>query len=404
MDEKTPAHEIYKLQQRWEKTTAYTVFNRTFNTILYNQLKKINETYDTLLFGRRANYDDNLEYFLENTYDTWYNYDKSLHLKSIYSSNIGLYRKWKREDFMYWITHENPEVLFTFNVENINYMMLSKNKNLKIQTVVEHKDRRWIWKSVFENVQLDLDVMKMNPEIKWDFCAISKNRSVTQEMVINYQNEKWDYKELSRHIGWKIVKILPDKPWDYSNISNGRRRYWKELTSVEGEIERCIECDITEEDVTNNLDIAWDYKILGDNPNIKMEYILTNIDKGWNFGKVSMNIHFDVYYKKTMENKKKDINWSKGNTYLIIHSNTKIKEWEEYLNSSMEEDHKGYFLLLSYNPNLPIDMIYGNPSRRWDYDFVLRRGLLRERMDYIMKEIEKKSIYLKEIEKRRYNN
>ncbi len=389
------AHEIYKIQQRWEKTTAYTVFNRTFNTMIFERLKKINETDDTLLYGRRANYDDNLGDFLENTYDTWNRYNKSANLRSIYKSDIGLYRKSKREDLMYWILHQNPEILFILNVENINYRMLSKNKNLKIRTVIENKDKMWIWKSVFENVQLNLDVMKKNPDIKWDFQAISKNRSVSQEIVIYYQNENWDFKELSRHIGWKIVKILPDKPWDYYGISYGKRRYWEESPSVDGEIKRCIECDITQEIIDENPDIPWNYKALSDNPNITMKYIVDKIDKEWDFSIISMNIHFDMYYKQVIEEKKKDIDLR----ICIYHSNMGIKEWKEFFDSSMEKDHKGYFLLLSYNPNLPLQMIYDNPSIPWDYDFVLSKGLLRERMNYIMCEVEKRSIYLKEIQK-----
>ncbi len=389
------AHEIYKIQQRWEKTTAYTVFNRTFNTMIFERLKKINETDDTLLYGRRANYDDNLRDFLENRYDTWHRYNQCTNLRSIYKSDIGLYRNCKREDLMYWISHQNPEVLFTLNVENINYRMLSKNKNLKIRTVIENKDKMWIWKSVFENVQLDLDVMKKNPDIKWDYHTMSKNRSVTQEMVIYYQNEKWDFKELSRHIGWKIVKILPDKPWDYYGISYGKRRYWEESPSVDGEIKRCIECDITQEIIDENPDIPWNYKALSDNPNITMKYIVDKIDKEWDFSIISMNIHFDMYYKQVIEEKKKDIDLR----ICIYHSNMGIKEWKEFFDSSMEKDHKGYFLLLSYNPNLPLQMIYDNPSIPWDYDFVLSKGLLRERMNYIMCEVKKRSIYLKEIQK-----
>jgi hypothetical protein len=310
-----------------------------------------------------------------------------------------IHQKSKKKDFMYYLFCHNPKSILLDSNTKINYKWLVHNKNLRIQDIMQFPSKKWIWKDIFVHSMFDIQTMNTHfDKIKWNFQLLSKNKSITKEIVLFYSSQNWNWKELSNHIDWDIVLLLPDKPWDYKKISKGKRRYWCDLGSLCGEIERCVQCNITWQDVQNHPQIPWDYSVLSDNPNITMENILQNMDKEWNFENVMQNINFSFQYQKQFEEKGIFVDcWHEK--HLIYHANTTLEEWDTILDGDMERDYKCYFVLLSYNPNVTWDYFI-NLDFRWDYSFMMKYGFFRERMLFVQHKIQERSRFLQELKEK----
>lgn len=400
--------ELYLLYEKWEKTTAFQVFQRHWDTQKYNLLKdSMSEKMHSP--DKSANYDDKLGEFMERFPNTWSKYNSSNDLLSIYIDNYRLHerndgKKKRKRDFFYYMSCENPKLVLYNPKVRVKYKHMSRNYHLRIEDVIYFHKKKWDWKAVFEYAIIKEDMIETHfQKIKWDFQSMSKNKSITKEIVIRYQDQPWNWKELSKHIEWDIVLSLPDKPWDYKMISRGKRRYWRDLASLQGDLERCIQCDITWDIIVNYPQIPWDYGELSDNPNITMENIMENMDKPWDFIRVAHNIHFKTRYMSILNGinmGKQSRLWTMNLHFveksLIYHANTTLEDWERDLFSDTERDYKCYFMMLSYNPNLTWDFFIQH-NYFWDYDFILTSGLFRERMIFIMKNIERRNIYLEEL-------
>ncbi len=390
---------FYLLYNQWSYTTAFQVFQRDWDTMHFHQLK--NQMNKGKHSGDKdANYDYDLQSYMEQFENTWDNYNSNHELLSIYINNYSLIQDTPTEkDFFYYLTCHNPKSILPKIKKKTILKWLSDNHNLRLRDVIQFSHKKWDWKRVFQHSILDILSFIQYPHIPWDFQALSNNRSITKEIVLHYPNQNWNWKELSRHIEWDIVLQLPDKPWDYKEISRGKRQYWRDLASLQGEIERCIQCNITWDIVSKHPQIPWNYSVLSDNPNITMQHIFENINQPWNYSGIMRNINFEPKYMRMLEYKMGiSIDWNllKG---LIFHSNTTLQDWEQYLDSDTERDYKCYFILLSYNPNLTWDFFINN-DYRWDYDFILTNGLFREKMTFIMDKIEQRSKFLQELKEK----
>ncbi len=384
--------DLYLYYKKVHRTTIYNVYNRDYTTMIYDKLQeKIKEG---IIHNHKkdANYDEKLESFMESFYNTWYKYNSLKHFS--YNLDYQYYEKINNNSILYFALHKNPILILKYSNLEINYNFLSGNKYLHIKDVIQYKDRDWNWEKVFNNVIIDLDTLQKNKDsIKWDFYQMSKNHNITPKIVYEFQNENWNYDELSRHIDWNIVKLLPNKKWNYKYISLGKREYYTDFPSLHCEIQRCIKSNIGWEDIINNPEIQWDFSVLSDNPNISMEIILEHSTKNWDYDLVIQNINFDMKYKDKILHKVNDYYAEK---YIIYHSTTRLVNWKNDLYENMDKDYKCYFMLLSYNPNLTSDFFINN-DYDWDYDYILSNGLFRERILYIINKINKNKIFLEEL-------
>ncbi len=384
--------DLYLYYKKIHRTTIYNVYNRDYTTMIYDKLQEKIKEGVIHNHKKDANYDEKLESFMESFYNTWYKYNSLKYFS--YNLDYQYYGKINNNNVLYFALHKNPLFILKYSNLEINYNFLSANKYLHIKDVIQYKDRDWNWEKVFNNVIIDLDTLQKNKSsIKWDFYQMSKNHNITPKIVYEFQNENWNYDELSRHIDWNIVKLLPNKKWNYKYISLGKREYYTDFPSLHCEIERCIRCNISWKDIINNSEIKWDFSVLGDNPNISMEIILEHSDKNWDYNVVIQNINFDMKYKDKILHK---VNDYYAEEYIIYHSATRLQNWKNDLDENMDKDYKCYFMLLSYNPNLTSDFFINN-DYDWDYDYILSNGLFRERILYIMDKINKNKIFLEEL-------
>ena len=64
-------------------------------------------------------------------------------------------------------------------------------------------------------------LLKLFPDEKWNYYALSENPNITWEHVRDNPNIPWDYYGLScnPNITWEHVRDNPTLPWDYHRLS-----------------------------------------------------------------------------------------------------------------------------------------------------------------------------------------
>lgn len=70
-----------------------------------------------------------------------------------------------------------------------------------------------------------MDIILNTPQIKWsssDYYMLASNPNITWEDICNNPNIKWNYTALSHNpnITWDIICENPDKPWNYTDMLN----------------------------------------------------------------------------------------------------------------------------------------------------------------------------------------
>ena len=71
------------------------------------------------------------------------------------------------------------------------------------------------------NPNITWEIVRDNPDKKWNFSVLSSNPNITWEIVRDNPDKPWSYYMLSMNpnITWDIIKDNPDKPWSYYYIS-----------------------------------------------------------------------------------------------------------------------------------------------------------------------------------------
>ena len=70
---------------------------------------------------------------------------------------------------------------------------------------------------------LNRDIIRDNPEKKWNWDGISSNPNITWDIIIRDNPDKpWNWYEISRNpnITWDIIQNNPEKLWDFYYISD----------------------------------------------------------------------------------------------------------------------------------------------------------------------------------------
>ena len=96
--------------------------------------------------------------------------------------------------------------------------MLSTNPNITWKQIQEFPIKNY--KFISKNPNITLDIIKANPDCKWDYSAFSKNKSITLEQIITNPDIPWDYKALSQNndITLEFMDEHKDKQWGIYNF------------------------------------------------------------------------------------------------------------------------------------------------------------------------------------------
>lgn len=197
-----------------------------------------------------------------------------------------------------------------------------------------------------------------------------KNDNSLLILLQMYPDKDWDLETINSLISWDIVYKYPEMPyWRYSYLSRNHT--------------------VTPEIVKNNSHLAWDYKIMSENPNLTVDFIRSRTD--WDYGKLSMNL---VITPETVRNNL-DIPWDKFG--LNYNSNFDSKDLTEldmlHLPSYVHNpnitdedlDKFGDKLLLFTNRSalnrckgISLNYILSHPEYDWNYDTISDREEVNE--------------------------
>jgi hypothetical protein len=157
-----------------------------------------------------------------------------------------------------------------------------------------------------------------------EWISLAENKNISMEFVKSHLNRRWDWQVLSTNIPVSDIEINAF-PWHYYNgvsknetltipfIRKHIRHYWdwKLISSNAG---------ISVEDIENNPDLPWDWQSIALNPNITREFIKKHIDKK-SFASIliqNKGLYNDTSFKRSI---KKDLDNRKSITNNILFDN-----------------------------------------------------------------------------------
>ena len=277
------------------------------------------------------------------------------------------------------------------NKYKIDNRYLSINKNINENTIDKHIEYKWNLKGLCDN-----------PSISYEYL-----QTIIKNDRIDYTEcELYYYKQnICKKSTYKIEDALneTDKDINISKLS--------------------LNNNIKMEDIEK--DIKWDYGYLSRNKNLKIEYVLENMDKNWDFRAIVRNPIFHISCKNRTLLRCKNEYFENPNfdlyeyiseipikSYLeinrSIHNNENIdKKMINDINTMYPEFEFNYELLgdkknfdfdyilsenqnwnvyyLSQNPNISFELI-DNEIYEWNYKVMSLNTFDREREKYINKD------------------
>lgn len=229
-----------------------------------------------------------------------------------------------------------------------DYIEISKRTDLTIDFIKVFKDNL-DWECISANVDFQ-DVLD-NPELPWQYQALSYNNKITSDYLIEHPDISWDYSNLSSNIDINFVYANPDLPWDYEVLSDR----------------------INLEFIRQNPDKSWNYDILSRNPNLTIDFILENRSKLWGWLSLYQNTTIDlndlITHKLYTHN-----TFAFQYTYLeYCIENNLMYDWiEASQNVSLDiinkyPDKPWNKSYLSKNNNMTIDYVLEHPEIDWSF-------------------------------------
>ena len=217
------------------------------------------------------------------------------------------------------------------------------------------------------------EIILKNPDKPWDWKSLSYNQEkITLDLVLKLPHKPWSWNDLSWNpfITLDFINQISSnkniKPnWNWTGISQSSK--------------------ITFDDVLQNMDKPWDFKLLNANPNLTLEGILkimSNFTKtqqkkifDWNFISANQNLDFNDVLQNL------DLPWVKSE--LARNMNLKI----EHLRKFEKDYFKNYWFEISKNSGISMDDIDNNMDLPWNFEGISEHYHLT--LDFVKKYIDK---------------
>jgi len=221
-----------------------------------------------------------------------------------------------------------------------NWTALSSNRNITWEIVKVFPDKEWDWNSLSCNENITLEIVIENPDKPWSSNGLSYNPNLTWEFVKTHPELKWNISGLSEHkcVTWDIVQANPHMGWIWYTLSHNQNITWEIIKA--------------------NPDKPWDWSGISRNKNITWEIIEANPDKPWCWWNLGSNL--DITWEKIKNNLDKKWDWTqvsanKNITLDIINANIS--------NLKYPLCNVG----LSKNPNITPAFVKAHPNQKWYY-------------------------------------
>ena len=246
--------------------------------------------------------------------------------------------------------------------DKLQWDSISRNPNLRIDTLRTYRNYPWNWYSVTAKIQLTPSQYQQNPEIPWDTDSLMMNPCFDSSWYQLFPKKQWDCQSYSKNPQLQVATVLAnrDLPWNWDYVGLNQtvtpaiwRRHHLPLTwwgigknpNMEWDVltrnpykwyDLSSHPQLTWERVKNLEDQLrnqgqephWNYTQLGANPNISWKIIQDNPERPWG-----------------------GTGWSQNLTWEIIQNNPEFPwDWAQ----------------LSQHPNLTWEIIYHHPGYPWD--------------------------------------
>jgi hypothetical protein len=230
---------------------------------------------------------------------------------------------------------------------------MSKNPNLTIDFIEQHKHYNWNWYELSCNPNMTFDIIKSHPnsfdDYRWEKSQILKNPSITMD-IIERNMEFWDVLFLGplsqnpnltldfikKHPGPFIVNNYTIT-WDWSSIS----------------------CNpgMTLDIIINHPECPWSMTYMLRNPNLTLDYIENHLENLWIYWKnLSPNPNITIEFIERHLEHIEDWSWP----CLSCHPNITM----DIIENNPQFWNKWCWENVSENPNITIDFFERHPEIR----------------------------------------
>lgn len=196
----------------------------------------------------------------------------------------------------YFLISRNPNVTWSWILRNPHHHWslahLSANPGITWLDIETNLALDWQWDFVSQNPNVTWEIVQANPDLPWHYFALSDNPNITDEIIQQNRTRNWksdarfrasgyrDFPPVSDreayfsisadpNLPWEIVRDNPDKPWNYSKLSENKNVTW----------------DV----IQNNPRIRWNPYLVSMNPSITWEIVRANPQFPWNYMGLSVN-------------------------------------------------------------------------------------------------------------------
>jgi len=249
----------------------------------------------------------------------------------------------------------------------IDWTALSRNKNVQPEEIINHPKCEF---QIVYNQNVTLEFVLSHPELPWDWAFLSER---LEEIQI-FPDLPWDYywASFNPHCDYSFVMANLDKKWNYDILA---RRMPAEFIFKYPELSWIS--------VINNPNLDFDYllKISENKPdryyylsscNVPIAYLLANLDKPWNWNKLTKKIDIDII----IANIELNWNWSIiSSKQLSIDFIKKYKHKLQFVQVSMNADPQDVienrdlpwmYSWFSKNKKLSFKIVRENPDIPWN--------------------------------------
>lgn len=188
------------------------------------------------------------------------------------------------------IVRDNPNLPW-------QYQALSYNPNITIDDVLDDLNQDWNWFAISQKPSVTLEIINSHPNLPWILSGLSINPNITVEFVKSHpiinNRMNWDYFWISRNtnITWKIVCENPDFQWNYFGLSYNPSITIQDVLTKPNKKWNWYEVSkkpsVTLDFVKSHHKIPWDWQGLSENPSISWLEVCTNLDLNWNWETLS---------------------------------------------------------------------------------------------------------------------
>lgn len=143
--------------------------------------------------------------------------------------------------------------------------------------LVEHPNLDWNFNKL-SDIVADFNVIEKTINKPWVFETFPNGflpRSDYVDFVRKHIDKDWNWSRMTYFIGTELILEFPDKNWDWFYGLSNRN-------------------DVTENIVEENIDKHWDFKKLSKNPNLSIDFIDKYFDKNWDWTTISTRIDIPV--------------------------------------------------------------------------------------------------------------